>query len=65
VAKWLGQIDGAYAKCSESFIENGIDGGELMIDDFGHKELGELGVASKCSKIHRKRIMKEVQKLER
>jgi hypothetical protein len=62
VVEWLGQIGGAYAKYSESFIENGIDGGELMSDDFGHEELGELGVASK---MHQRRIMKEVQKLKR
>jgi GTPase SAR1 family protein len=61
VAEWLGRIGGAYAKYSEAFIENGIDGEELLSGDFGHDELGELGVASK---MHQKRIMKEVQKLK-
>jgi hypothetical protein len=61
VADWLGNIGEAYAEYGNAFIKNGIDGEELLGDEFG-KELEELGVASK---MHQRRILKEIQKLKR
>jgi hypothetical protein len=61
VADWLGNIGEAYAEYGDAFIKNGIDGEELLGDDFG-KELKELGVASK---MHQRRVIKEIQKLKR
>jgi outer membrane biosynthesis protein TonB len=61
VADWLGNIGEAYAEYGDAFIKNGIDGEELLGDDFG-KELEELGVASK---MHQRRVIKEIQKLKR
>jgi serine/threonine protein kinase len=61
VAEWLGNIGKAYAEYGDAFIENGIDGEELLGDEFG-KELEELGVASK---MHQRRVIKEIQKLKR
>jgi hypothetical protein len=62
VAEWLGDIGEAYAEYGDAFIKNGIDGEELLGDDFGKAELKELGVASK---MHQKRVVKEIQKLKR
>jgi hypothetical protein len=62
VAEWLGGIGEAYAEYGDAFIKNGIDGEELLGDDFGKAELEELGVASK---MHQKRVLKEIQKLKR
>jgi hypothetical protein len=62
VAKWLGNIGGAYAEYGDAFIMNGIDGEELLDDEFGKAELEEFGVDSK---VHQKRILKEIQKLKR
>jgi hypothetical protein len=62
VAEWLGNIGEAYAEYGDAFIKNGIDGEELLSDDFGKAELEELGMASK---MHQKRIFKEVLKLNR
>jgi hypothetical protein len=61
VADWLGNIGKAYAEYGDAFIKNGIDGEELLGVDFG-KELEELGVASK---MHQRRLIKEIQKLKR
>jgi acyl transferase domain-containing protein len=60
VAAWLAGIGGAYANYTAAFIENGIDGDELLSDDFGADELEEFGVRSK---VHQKRILKEIKKL--
>jgi hypothetical protein len=62
VADWLGNIGEAYAEYGDAFIKNGIDGEELLGDDFGKAELEELGVVSK---MHQKRVVKEIQKLKR
>jgi hypothetical protein len=62
VAEWLGNIGEAYAEYGNAFIKNGIDGEELLDDDFGNAELEEFGVESK---VHQKRILKEIQKLKR
>jgi hypothetical protein len=62
VAEWLGNIGGAYAEYGDAFIQNGIDGEELLDGDFGKAELEEFGVESK---VHQKRILKEIQKLKR
>jgi hypothetical protein len=62
VAEWLGDIGEAYAEYGDAFIKNGIDGEELLGDEFGKAELEELGVVSK---MHQKRVVKEIQKLKR
>jgi hypothetical protein len=61
VGAWLAGIGGAYSGYSAAFVENGIDGGELLSEDFGQAELEEMGVASK---MHQKRIVKEIKKLK-
>ena len=58
---WLAGIGGAYSGYSAAFVENGIDGGELLSEDFGLDELVEFGVSSK---VHQKRIIKEIKKLK-
>jgi hypothetical protein len=61
VGAWLAGIGGAYSGYSAAFIENGIDGGELLSEDFGLDELMEFGVSSK---VHQKRIVREIKKLK-
>jgi len=60
VAEWLGSIGNVFVKYGDSFINNGINGEELLNDDFGDAELKEFGVTSK---VHRKRILRELNKL--
>jgi GTPase SAR1 family protein len=62
VAAWLAGIGEAYGNYSAAFVENGIDGEELLSEDFGLDELKEFGV---ISKVHQKRILKEIKKLRR
>jgi hypothetical protein len=62
VATWLAGIGEAYGNYSTAFIKNAINGEELLSEDFGLNELGEMGVTSK---MHQKRIIKEVTKLRR
>jgi hypothetical protein len=61
VGAWLAGIGGAYSGYSVAFIENGIEGGELLSEDFGQEELMEMGVAST---MHQRRIVKEIKKLK-
>jgi hypothetical protein len=62
VAAWLAGIGEAHVDYSMAFVKNGIDGEELLNEDFGQEELGEMGVASK---MHQKRILREIKKLRR
>jgi serine/threonine protein kinase len=61
VCAWLGSIGTVYAKYAGAFAESAIDGATLLADDFCHVDLVELGVEVG---IHRKRIMKEVQRMQ-
>ena len=57
----MSSIGPAFAQYGAGFVDNAIDGGELLDDDFGDDELEEMGVGKK---MHRKRILKEVAKLK-
>jgi hypothetical protein len=61
VADWLGNFGAVYAKYGDAFIKNGINGEELLDDEFGIADLEELGVTSM---MHQKRVMKEIRKLK-
>ena len=60
VAEWLASIGPAFVAYGASFIENGIDGSELMDKGFGEDELDDNKVEKKS---HRKRILREIEKL--
>jgi hypothetical protein len=60
VGAWLAGIGEAYSSYSAAFIKNGIDGEELLSEEFGLEELEEFGVC----RVHQKRIMKEIKKLK-
>ena len=57
----MSSIAPAFAQYGAGFVDNAIDGGELLDDDFGDDELDAIGVEQKS---HRKRIVKEVGKLK-
>jgi hypothetical protein len=59
VAVWLAGIGGAFAQYGDSFNHNGINGEELA--ELGSDELEQLGVSLP---LHRKRILKEIRKLQ-
>jgi hypothetical protein len=61
VAAWLAGIGEAYGDYSTAFVKNGINGEELLSEDFGLEELEEMEVTSK---MHQKRILKEIKKLK-
>ena len=61
VIEWLSGIGAAYAKYGAAFKDNGINGKELLGDNFGLEELEELGVTSK---LHQQRILREVAELK-
>eukprot|EP00935_MAST-01C_sp_MAST-1C-sp1_P000727 g727.t1 len=60
VADWLCEIGAAYARYSQAFLENGIDG-ETLFDAHFAENLEELGVTSN---MHRNRITKEIAKIK-
>jgi hypothetical protein len=60
VAAWLAGIGEAYVDYGTAFVKNGISGEELLQEDFGLGELEEMGVTSK---MHQKRILREIKKL--
>nr|QFG75063.1 MAG: SAM domain protein [Megaviridae environmental sample] len=62
VADWLRGINTAYSKYCKAFIDNGINGVELLSNDLGLDELKEFGVASPDEKKH---IMEEIAKLKK
>jgi hypothetical protein len=59
VSEWLCSIGTAYAVYSASFVGNAVNGDVLLDPDFA-ENLVELGV---LSKMHQKRIIKEIVKL--
>ncbi len=61
VIEWLSGIGAAYAKFGPAFKDYGINGKELLGDNFGLEELEELGVTSK---LQQKRILREVAELK-
>jgi hypothetical protein len=61
VADWLASIGPAFAEYTPGFLNNAIDGAELLDGGFGGDELDDIGVDKKS---HRKRILKEVAKLK-
>ena len=61
VADWLTSIGPKYAVYGAEFMHNGVNGRELLNKDFGDDELVEFGVKSK---VHRKRILREIQRLQ-
>ena len=61
VADWLTSIGPTYAVYGAEFMHNGINGRELLNKDFGDDELVELRVGST---MHRKRILREIQRLK-
>ena len=61
VIEWLSGIGAAYAKYGAAFKDNGINGKELLGDNFGLEALEELGVTSK---LHQNRMLREVAELK-
>ncbi len=61
VCEWLEDIGSAFSQYGQSFVAHGINGEELLASDFGDVELEEIGV---YVPMHRRRILKEIKKLQ-